>query len=153
MFFKNMKGVLSIIKILIITFIAIFIFFLLAYIQYTTPKIVRKEIISNFNNIGIVNKPEAEEDFIIKYRDKEVYLGRFVFSNNEISSNFYKEFLSSIGNYSAEDIEIEGYPGLILKEKQEKNAIILKKNNIVIIASCEEKNCLIKVVEWFIEKY
>lgn len=127
----------------------------LVYFQYTTPKVIRKEVLTNFTGVRIVNTPDREEDYLIKYNNREFYLSRFIFSDEEISSNFYDEFLSSVKNYTSEDhIQVWDYFGLALKfSGQERNGVILRKDNIVIIASGEEKDGLMKVVEWFVKKY
>ena len=118
--------------------------------------IVRKDVITDFSGTSVVNKPESEEDYLIKYKNENFSISKFIFLNSNVASSFYDEFLSAANeSYTNEEsINIKEYFGLIVKSLEiERAGIIIKKNNIVIIATGKEKESLIKVVEWFIENY
>lgn len=122
-----------------------------AIVKMQEITIVRKDVITNFSESRTINKPEVEEDYLIKYGNREFLISSLKFSNGNIASNFFNEFILSYRNISKENVAIKEYSGLALKLNEEEG-ILLEKGNNVIIAKGRDKD-LVKVIEWFIKHY
>lgn len=157
-------------QLLKLLFLVILIFISLSFYLFLTQKrIVSKEVITDFTQSPIENKPERMESYIIKYRNNEDYLiHKYIFSDSKKAEGFFEEFLNKLNEQNREQelrgeeksfidqtqIEFNGYSGFkgkILKPEK-RFGIIIRKDNFVIISSSKDEKNLNKVIKWFIKR-
>lgn len=147
-----------------IALIVLVLFSFIFYWRYSQEKIIieKEETFTSFE--GEI-KPNFGKSYTIRYQSKDFnesyFVQKAVFQDSITADDFLKTFLAKVSDFisNCTPIEIDGFEGkmCIMLSVDSKSplgyGVIIKKDNILIMASGPNKDNLLKVVTWFTKKY